>query len=611
MRYLETIGILLLLSLCMPSVAQTADSLQLKQLQEEMYRHYSQRNTAEFQQTVEQLKVLALKLGEEKVYYKAYGNQAIYASSYINRGEAVERAKELYRQAEQAHSMYGLYTANYVLGTIYTGLTLLDEAKSHYHDALQILNEHFPQENRAALYLAMAKIERAEKHYDKVDEYVERVLADSSSMMQHRLSAMSYRCLSLADREAPVAERDKAYAEREMLKKKYGHDDNFGYIIDFDQAMLHSDFDRCKAIVDKLPQSPLHTKMLYYSKLYYGMKDYKQAYHYYVRYKDLSDSLNNDNVRKNTFDMGMMLDKARAENEVRENQARLHRLKWIAAGLLAFVGFVFLAIYAYIRYLQLKRLKKAYDKLEEATAAKERIESELRIARSIQMAMVPHEFPESSQLDIYASMIPAKEVGGDLYDFAVMDGKLYFCLGDVSGKGVPAALFMAMSIRLFRTLCKYRLTPAEIAGAMNAELVQNNENGMFVTMFIGLLDLNSGHLDFCNAGHNPPILDGHFIEMEPNAPVGLWEGLEYVGQSMADVRGKQLFVYSDGLNEAENHVQDQYSDDRLLEFLKRHSDMAARRLVDELIDDVASHVDGAAPSDDLTMLCLRLIHHMG
>ena len=673
---IQTVFAMLFLLLVQAALGQTTDSLQLAQLQKEMYRHYSKHNTPEFMQAVEQLKALAQKTGQEKLYYKAYGNQAIYASAYINRGEAVETAKALYRQAEQEQSQYGLYTANYVLGTIYTGLSMLDEAKSHYRDALDILKEDYPEESRSPLYLAMTKIERAEGHFDKVDEYIRYVLNDPNAPLQHKLSAMSYRCMSLVDREAPEAERTKAYAEREEMKRRLGHDDNFGYIIDFDQAMLHNDFERGREIVEKLPDSSPATKMLYRSKLYYAMGDYKEAYRYYVRYKNVYDSLNNDNVRKSTLDVGIMLDKARAESEAkdlrlanqelemkriaselqkkifqddaiamtlemertrlqemeaqrandsltaynvdlqvseyrsqlkaRENQERLQRLKWVAAGLLAFVGFVFLAIFAYIRHLQLKRLKEAYDKLEETTAAKERIESELRIARTIQMAMVPHEFPESRRLNIYASMTPAKEVGGDLYDFVVIGDKLYFCLGDVSGKGVPAALFMAMSIRLFRTLCKYRLQPAEIATSMNNELALNNENGMFVTMFIGLLDLVSGRLDFCNAGHNPPVLNGDFIEMEPNAPLGLWENLDYEGEALENIKGKQFFVYSDGLNEAENSNQDQYSDDRLLSFLKGHTEMAAHPLIDLLMADVEQHVDGAGPSDDMTMLCFRM-----
>ena len=196
-------------------------------------------------------------------------------------------------------------------------------------------------------------------------------------------------------------------------------------------------------------------------------------------------------------------------------------------------------------------------------------------------------------------------MGGDLYDFMVIGDKLYFCVGDVSGKGVPAALFMSMSARLFRTLCKYNLSPAEIATSMNNELALNNENGMFVTMFIGLLNIKSGQLDFCNAGHNPPVLDGDFIDMEPNAPLGLWEGIDYEGQTLGDISGKQLFVYSDGLNEAENNAHDQYSDERLQDFIRSHHNESSHGLIDLLEQDIESHVDGAAPSDDLTMLCLR------
>ena len=132
--------------------------------------------------------------------------------------------------------------------------------------------------------------------------------------------------------------------------------------------------------------------------------------------------------------------------------------------------------------------------------AKERIESELRIAREIQKRMLPHVFPRRRDVDIYAMMTPAKEMGGDLYAYALLDDQLYFCAGDVSGKGVPAALFMAEVTRMFRTLVDGHLTPNAIATRLNHALVEDNEQGMFVTMFIGLINLKSGHMEFCNAG---------------------------------------------------------------------------------------------------------------
>ena len=184
--------------------------------------------------------------------------------------------------------------------------------------------------------------------------------------------------------------------------------------------------------------------------------------------------------------------------------------------------------------------------------AKERIESELRIAREIQKRMLPHVFPRRRDLDIYAMMTPAKEMGGDLYAYALLDDQLYFCVGDVSGKGVPAALFMAEVTRMFRTLVDGHLTPNAIATHLNHALVEDNEQGMFVTMFIGLINLKSGHMEFCNAGHNPPLLDGEYMKMEANAPIGLWPEIEFEGEEVDNMHGKTLFVYTDGINEAEN-----------------------------------------------------------
>lgn len=210
-----------------------------------------------------------------------------------------------------------------------------------------------------------------------------------------------------------------------------------------------------------------------------------------------------------------------------------------------------------------KKLQSAYDQLEQTTQAKERIESELRIARNIQMSMVPNTFPTREGLDMYASMTPAREVGGDLYGYVLMDNELYVCVGDVSGKGVPASLFMAQATRLFRILATQHMMPAEIVTRMNAVLTESNEQGMFITMFIGLVDLKSGRMDYCNAGHNPPVLgvdgDDHFMEgMETNAPIGLWQDLEYVGEHVDNIRNKMLLVYTDGLNEAENLQKEQF-----------------------------------------------------
>ena len=301
----------------------------------------------------------------------------------------------------------------------------------------------------------------------------------------------------------------------------------------------------------------------------------------------------------------LQISEYKAKMETLEQEEETEREELILVIIIAVMAISFLAVYANIRHKQLHRLRVAYTKLEETTAAKERIDSELRIASDIQMAMVPHEFPRYPGLDIYATMLPAKDVGGDLYDFLIIDDMLYFCLGDVSGKGVPAALFMAMGTRLFRTLAKYEMPPAAIADAMNRELCTNNENFMFITMFIGQLDLWNGRLEYCNCGHNPPVLGSQFIEMEANAPLGLWSDMHYVQEHIDDIRGQRFFVYSDGLSEAEDHSLNQFGEEQMLEWLGKHPEANSKDVIEVMLDKVGLHTAGAEQSDDLTMFSVK------
>lgn len=251
--------------------------------------------------------------------------------------------------------------------------------------------------------------------------------------------------------------------------------------------------------------------------------------------------------------------------------------------------------------------------LKATTAKKERIESELRIASFIQMGMIPKmfpAFPEREDLDLYATLVPAKEVGGDLYDFFIQDEKFYFIVGDVSGKGVPASLVMAVTCRLFRTIASHSDKPESIIASLNDSLSDKNESSMFCTAFLGILDLKTGILDFCNAGHNAPVVrtengDAGFIEVKPNLPLGVLEGISYEGQSIALERGTMLYLYTDGVTEAENNAEVQYSDDSLVSCLSRISHCDAKTIVEQSYADVTRHVDGAEPSDDITILCFK------
>ncbi|MBO4721123.1 MAG: PP2C family protein-serine/threonine phosphatase [Prevotella sp.] len=334
------------------------------------------------------------------------------------------------------------------------------------------------------------------------------------------------------------------------------------------------------------------------------------------RILSLLDDAITDQKNSATAELATIYDTQGKEAEISQQQAKLSRQRLMATGVALVLIIVFFVIYTLHRRNATQRLtaaheklQVAYDKLEETTAAKERIESELRIARDIQMSMVPSMSPDREGLDLYASMTPAKEVGGDLYGYLLMGDSLYFCVGDVSGKGVPASLFMAQATRLFRTLASQGMKPAEIATRMNGALAVDNEQGMFVTMFLGLADLNTGSLEYCNAGHNPPVIlpQAEFMEMLPNAPIGLWPDLEYEGESIKNIKGHPLFIYTDGLNEAENTKQEQFGDDRLLDILKNTKFENARQAVETLKADIEAFRDGAEPNDDLTMLGLKIV----
>ena len=316
------------------------------------------------------------------------------------------------------------------------------------------------------------------------------------------------------------------------------------------------------------------------------------------------DSAVNDYQQSEMAELTTMYQTQQKEAERARQQVEISSQRFIGLVVVLLLITTFFVIYSMYR-------RKALHQIALAKAAKERMESELRIARDIQMSMVPHEFPKLEGFDIFASMTPAREVGGDLYDYIRIDNVLYFCVGDVSGKGVPASLVMAQVTRLFRALAKQRMMPADIANRLNAELSENNDSGMFVTMFIALVDLTTGHLDYCNAGHNPPVLGGDaeggsFMKIHSNAPIGLWSGLKFVGEEIDTIKGRPMFLYTDGLNEAENPQRQQFGEERMLKILRSIRFESATKVISTLSREVEQHRNGAEPNDDLTMFCFKI-----
>ena len=257
------------------------------------------------------------------------------------------------------------------------------------------------------------------------------------------------------------------------------------------------------------------------------------------------------------------------------------------------------------------RTARSQRRLEKAKEARSRIESELTIARGIQMSMIPKifpPFPERSDIDIYATIVPAKEVGGDLYDFYIRDDKMYFCIGDVSGKGVPASLVMAVTRSLFRTVSAHEKSPGRIVTEMNNSMSDMNESNMFVTFFCGVLDLATGHLRYCNAGHNAPVIlntGKSLLPVTANIPLGIMPGMVFQEQEIDMRYDDAIFLYTDGLTEAENIRHELFGEERMMEALTGLK--GSREHLEIMQKEVALFVDGAPQSDDLTML---IIHYL-
>ena len=285
---------------------------------------------------------------------------------------------------------------------------------------------------------------------------------------------------------------------------------------------------------------------------------------------------------------------------------RLRRL----GGLVTILMLLGLALLVFIIFRSAKNIINLIN-VEES---KRRMEGELEIAQAIQNAMLPKVFPpfaDRPDLNIYGMVQPAKEIGGDLYDFYVRHDKLFFCVGDVSGKGVPASLVMATIRSLFRSTTAHFEQPDEIARHINDTLADQNTQNMFVTLFIGVLDLESGVLDYCNAGHNAPIhlspLEVHLspLEVIPNLPIGIVSGFDYQAQKAQLHYGDVLFLYTDGLTEAEDKNHAQFGEQRMMDVLATTGGMRSQELVETMLRSVSDFVGNAPQSDDLTMLAIR------
>lgn len=263
-------------------------------------------------------------------------------------------------------------------------------------------------------------------------------------------------------------------------------------------------------------------------------------------------------------------------------------------------------------------LSKYIDELQTTTASKASIESELHVASNIQMSMLPKIFPpypDRNDIDIYGELTPAKSVGGDLFDFYIRDEKLFFCIGDVSGKGVPASLVMAVTRAQFRTVSAHQAAPDRIITTLNDAMAEGNDSNMFVTLLVGVLDLPTGRLHYCNAGHDAPFLvrfdDVAKVDELPcdsNIPVGVMPGWKFTAQKAMIEPGTTIFLFTDGLTEAENIDHSQFGMQRIIDQARgihASGSVSPHAIISQMTQAVHAFVGEAEQSDDLTMLAVQ------
>ena len=553
--------------------------------------------------------------GQWNVYYLVRGFEVQTLIHMDKLQTATREASALKKHAQQRHDEGGLALAYLGMADIYSASGLYREASIHYRKALSLpkkMSLYYVVLDNAYIMQAIALLqlnhnEELLQHCKEWEVWLRTGVVGDGDFFYCRLSnCESLRAQSLT-KLGRYGEAERCLwhsAEYTAKVHKSGLTTIANYNLLLSRCtyfLAHRQAQEAMACLDSmnvlLPQENDISEERADALMMLGRGEEGAA-----MYKQLlteKDSTFTRNMNKQLDELNTLyhVDELQMQNKLERNRFAIVIVVIVALSIIIFITF---------RYFAVRRMARL-------KAKSERMETELRVAHDIQMGMVPQEFPafpDHPELDIYASITPAKEVGGDLYDYAIHGNHLYFCLGDVSGKGVPASLFMTTAINLFRVASHQQLSPAAIAKQMNETLNENNASCMFVTLFIGRADLLTGRVELCNCGHNPPVIISggtpHFLELQSNCPLGIMSDIEFQSKSFDNIIGQPFFLYSDGLNEAENPLQEQFGDEHILHLLATHPFVSCQDTIELMKSEVARHTNGAEQSDDLTMLCLKI-----
>ena len=404
-------------------------SPEIRQLADQAFRLYSARETDRFLATVKKIKKATESTKYEETYYRICSYEAIYMFEYIDRQQGVQLAHDIYHNAKTHNSNVGMYFATFTLGTIREQSGNMGLAEKSFLQALKLKEKYLPNESAAPCYLGLCETALHRKDYDEVNEYARKALDEPGIIPMNQITAWSYKCLARYNQGDSLG-FEEAYMERERLITKYGGQGGlFGKLLSVYEAKNRKQWKLALERAEKLVHE--QNKCAQKASIYEHMGDLRQALYWQKRTRAVIDSIQSSEARSQMNEFDTELSITYAENEVKEQELENDRLLFGGGSIIAALIITFLSIFAYRRKKQAKnlqtvnqKLQQAYNVLEKTTKAKERIESELRIAREIQKRMLPHVFPKRKDIDIYAMMTPAREVGGDFYGYALIEDLL-------------------------------------------------------------------------------------------------------------------------------------------------------------------------------------------
>ncbi|MBQ8456619.1 MAG: serine/threonine-protein phosphatase [Prevotella sp.] len=601
----------LILMLCgMPNLqAQSGAARKLKERQAVLY-HTDSLQT--FMDVSERLKKVLVEEGEEELFYDAWHRQIAYVLGNVSSRQALNMIDEMRDYVEKHKSKYGFIIVTFLNAHVAKNLGMNDRAEELVQQAIEYKKRNLPDTKpMLQLYFFLSRVYGERKEGEKLIQTLDRALKLPGWSNEEIAELWSLKCNAVTFQEPVDTVRFmEYYKQMHAVLRAIGYHGNATVSTECYHAQLMNDYSRLLESAQKITDKGQRLKFKIIA--YDGLEMNREAIDSFRVYNKWMDEQFNVETRKQAEMSALQLESARAENET--EALRLTNQRMVLIGIVCGLVFlaVFLAIYLRRRIIQMRALREAYDQLEEVTIQKERIESELRIAHQIQMSTVPTDFQLHPALNIYGSMTPAKIVGGDLYDFFVRDGQLFFCIGDVSGKGVSAAMFMMMTTSLFRTCSSMESRPDGILSLINKNLCENNRNNMFVTLLVGVLDLASGLLRYSSAGHENPIIIGSeatFLPLARVFPAGIIDTTVYQTQEIVMEPQTTLLLYTDGLTEARNANRELLGRQRILAEANRVIQAARtepQEVIDRMVHAVSEFTGDTEQSDDLTLLAISL-----